>query len=86
VLQIDALPWGELLRLVAADGRELALPDDAITPLALTVSAGDYRALLRHPQGGERSCEAHVEAAGRALCRVELRDLRASDLLGGAAQ
>jgi serine/threonine-protein kinase len=86
VLQVDARPWGELVRLVAADGRELALPADAVTPLALTLPAGDYTAVLRHPQaGGERSCTAHVEAGGRALCRVELRALRASDLLGGAA-
>ncbi|HEV8238750.1 MAG TPA: serine/threonine-protein kinase [Thermoanaerobaculia bacterium] len=84
LLAVDALPWGELVRLVAADGRELSLPDDAITPLALTVAEGDYTAWLRHPSGAERSCEAHVAAGARALCRVELRDLRAADLLGGA--
>ncbi len=82
-LQIDARPWGQLVRLVAADGSEVRLPDDAITPLAFAVPAGDYTATLRHPQGGERSCEAHVEAGGRALCRAELRELRASELLGG---
>ena len=82
-LQIDARPWGELVRLVAADGSELRLPDDVVTPLALVVPTGDYTATLRHPQGGERSCEAHVEAGARALCRAELRELRASELLGG---
>jgi serine/threonine protein kinase len=86
VLAIDARPWGELVRLVAADGRELSLPEDAITPLAMSVPEGDYTAWLRHPQaGGERSCEAHVVAGGRALCRVELRELRAAELLGGPA-
>jgi serine/threonine-protein kinase len=84
VLAIDARPWGELVRVVAADGRELPLPEDAITPLAMSVPEGDYKAWLRHPQGGgERSCEAHVAAGGRALCRVELRELRAAELLGG---
>ena len=83
VLAIDARPWGQLVRLVAADGRELPLPDDAITPLAVAVAEGDYTASLRNPQGGERSCEVHVTAGGRALCRVELRELRAADLLGG---
>jgi len=83
VLAIDALPWGQLVRLVAADGRELPLPDDAITPLAVSVPEGDYTASLRHPQGGERTCEVHVNGGARALCRVELRELRATDLLGG---
>ncbi|HXT22807.1 MAG TPA: serine/threonine-protein kinase [Thermoanaerobaculia bacterium] len=83
VLAIDALPWGQLVRLVAADGRELPLPDDAITPLTVVVSEGDYSASMRNPQGGERSCQAHVAAGGRALCRVELRELRAAELLEG---
>ena len=87
VLAIDARPWGELVRVVAADGRELPLPEDPITPLAMAVPEGDYKAWLRHPQGGgERSCEAHVAAGGRALCRVELRELRAAELLGGPAE
>ncbi len=87
VLAIDARPWGELVRLVAADGREVPLPEDAITPLAMAIPEGDYTAWLRHPQGGgERSCEAHVAAGGRALCRVELRELRAAELLGGPGQ
>ena len=86
VLQVDARPWGELVRLVAADGREVPLPADAVTPLAITLPEGSYTAWLRHPQAGaERSCEAHVAAGGRALCRVELRALRATDLLGGPA-
>ena len=84
VLAIDARPWGQLVRLVAADDRELPLPDDAITPLTVVVAEGDYTAWLRHPQGGgERSCATHVAAGGRALCRVELRELRAADLLEG---
>ena len=84
VLQIDARPWGQLTRLVGAAGRELALPADTVTPLALSVPEGDYTAWLTHPQAdGEKSCQAHVPADGRALCRVELRAIRASDLLGG---
>ena len=86
VLQVDARPWGELVRLVAADGSEVPLPEDAVTPLVITLPEGSYTAWLRHPQAGAaRSCEAHVEAGGRTLCRVELRALRASDLLGGPA-
>jgi hypothetical protein len=70
--------------LVAADGSEVPVPADAVTPLAITLPEGSYTAWLRNPQAGsERSCEAHVAAGGRALCRVELRALRASDLLGG---
>jgi len=82
VLQLDARPWGELVRLVAADGHELPLPADAVTPLALVVPEGSYTAWLRHPQAPtERSCAAQVVAGGRTLCRVELRALRAADLL-----
>jgi hypothetical protein len=82
VLQLDARPWGELVRLVAADGHELPLPADAVTPLALVVPEGSYTAWLRHPQApAERSCAAQVVAGGRALCRVELRTLSAADLL-----
>jgi hypothetical protein len=85
VLQVDARPWGELVRLVAEDGRELQLPADAVTPLAIALPEGSYTAWLRHPQAGpERSCEARVTAGQRALCRVELRALRASELLGEA--
>jgi hypothetical protein len=82
LLQIDAQPWGELVRLHDGAGAELPLPLDRSTPLALALPAGDYTAWLRAPQSSrEERCTARLAAGGQALCTVRLRPLRAEDLL-----
>jgi hypothetical protein len=82
-LQIDARPWGELVRVRDATGQELPLPADRTTPLALPLPAGEYTAWVRDPATDrERSCRAALAPGGAALCTVALRRLRAEELLG----
>jgi hypothetical protein len=66
-------PWGELVSLRGADGRELPLPERRETPLLLSLPAGHYVATLRHP-GAPKEVTCDVDAAvGQAVtCQAQL--------------
>jgi len=66
-------PWGELVSLRGANGRELPLPERRETPLLLALPAGHYVATLRHP-GAPQDATCEVDAAvGQAVtCQAQL--------------
>lgn len=74
-LLLDASPWGEVVRLTDADGREVPLPEERSTPLVLELPAGRYTAELSHPAAASGTCRAELEAGGTARCRTELHRL-----------
>ncbi len=49
LLRLDALPWAELVAIVDAEGRQLPIPAERHTPMALPLSAGTYTLTLSHP-------------------------------------
>jgi serine/threonine-protein kinase len=78
-LLVEALPWGEIQRILGPDG-EVAPPADPSTPALLELPQGSYRLQLGQP-GGDRTaeCEALVTSAGLGRCRVELFAVSAAD-------
>jgi serine/threonine-protein kinase len=73
-LVIAASPWGELVKVVGADGKPVATPPGASTPLALTLPPGDYVVDVKRPGAKEeaRSCRATVVADSVEHCRLDL--------------
>jgi serine/threonine-protein kinase len=80
VLVIDAVPWGEVVRVVDASGAEVPLPDRRSTPLSVLVPPGVYQADLEPPGGGGlASCRTEVTASAAGRCRAELAAVTADD-------
>jgi len=68
-----ATPWGELVSLRDAAGREMPLPARRETPLVLALPAGHYVATLRHPNAaGLASCQVDAVRGQSATCRADL--------------
>lgn len=86
-VRVDARPWGELVRIVDADGAELSLAATLaggapFTPLRLELPAGSYTLELRHPRFGKpRGCRVEVPSAGAADCTVDLARVDAAGFL-----
>ncbi len=79
LLVVDAVPWGEVVR-IAGPGGDAPVPADAYTPLALRLPAGEYEVFLRHPDAlAPRSCRAPVATAGTARCVVEFAAVEGYD-------
>ncbi len=49
LLQLDALPWVEIVAIVDAEDQPVAVPAESYTPLAFELSAGSYTLTLAHP-------------------------------------
>ncbi|HLE82957.1 MAG TPA: serine/threonine-protein kinase [Thermoanaerobaculia bacterium] len=78
LLVMDAVPWGEVVRVTDGEGRAVPLPAEASTPLALAVPAGAYTAEISSPVSLEsRTCRAEVAAAGTARCATDFYRLGA---------
>jgi glucose/arabinose dehydrogenase len=71
---VDAAPWGEVVAVIASDGKRVAPPPRASTPLVLTLAPGVYEVQVARPGEGQeqRSCRVTVAASGLERCRVEL--------------
>ncbi len=78
-LVIDALPWGEIVRVTDARGSEWPLPAARFTPLVLDLPAGDYTLEVRHPDFPRPLTERVVVSAEKAQTRVEFRRIDAAD-------
>jgi hypothetical protein len=78
---VDAVPWGEVLQITAADGQHLELPDSAATPIVLELPPGDYFVQIARPGAAESagSCQLTVEPSSMQLCRVELQSVASAD-------
>ncbi len=71
-VSIDARPWGQVVRLTDALGRELPLPPERFTPLAVTLPPGRYAIELANPRSpATRRCEVEVPAGTSVACRAE---------------
>lgn len=65
LLAVDATPWARIVGIVDADGRQIEVADDAITPVSFELAPGSYTVTLEGPDGQEtRDLEARVEASG----------------------
>jgi hypothetical protein len=71
---VDASPWGEVVAVIASDGKRVDTPPRASTPLLITLAPGEYEVQVARPGGGEepRSCRVTVAASALERCRVEL--------------
>lgn len=70
-VQIDAVPWGEVVAVTDTAGREVALPGQRFTPLALALPPGRYRITLHNPKAAAlESCELEVVSGSRVACRA----------------
>jgi hypothetical protein len=71
---VDATPWGEVVAVIASDGKRVDLPPQASTPLVLALVPGEYEVQIARPgEGQERhSCRVTVAASAVERCRVEL--------------
>ncbi|RMH22313.1 MAG: hypothetical protein D6696_03755 [Acidobacteria bacterium] len=72
-VRIDAVPWGELMEIAAADGVLQPLPDGGQAPLRFRLPTGRYRISLHHPEAASPvPCEVEVTAGGVARCDAVL--------------
>lgn len=76
-LLVDALPWGQVVRIVAADGSDYALPDQTTTPLELELPIGFWEIFVRHPEQLDepQSCQVILLPDDHDSCVVELAPL-----------
>ena len=84
---VDAVPWAEVIAVIAGDGGSVDLPDEAYTPLVLDLVPGHYAVTLAHPQLGEQTCEIEVEVGHTATCflaLVEIDEAFVDDYLASA--
>ncbi len=66
-LVIGAAPWAEVVAIVNADGAELPLPDDSVSPCVVELPSGEYTVRLRGPDGGAPTEHAASITAGETL-------------------
>ena len=64
VATLDALPWATVTRIEAEDGTVQALPEEASTPLALTLPEGTYKVTLTGPPPASESRIVTVQVQG----------------------
>jgi hypothetical protein len=63
-LVIDALPWGEVERIVDDEGRSVGLGADRYTPFVASLPPGDYAVSVRNPeQARAETFEVRLKAA-----------------------
>lgn len=78
LLIVDAVPWGEVVRVSGGEGRSVPLPSDGSTPLALTIEPGIYTVEVSNPESLEtRTCRVELLSSGTARCAIEFYRLEA---------
>jgi serine/threonine-protein kinase len=71
VLLVTAAPWGEVARVVGADGAMAELPADRATPLRLWVAPGRHDVEVALAAGEMGTCQVEVVSGGTHVCHVE---------------
>ena len=80
MLTVEARPWAEVTRVVAADGRDLELPEDRYTPLTIELPPGDYEVVLSHPSRSQSErCRVEVLRASSHRCEKQITTVEVSD-------
>ncbi len=81
-LVIAATPWATVIAVKGADGVELPLPGEAVTPLRLEALPGRYVVTLQGPAGGEpATLEVEVRSGEVSRAAAGLSGLSADELL-----
>jgi serine/threonine protein kinase len=60
---IDAVPWGTVMTVRSADGKEHTLPSDSLTPLLINLPPGSYDITVAGPGSGSESRQVRVDVA-----------------------
>jgi len=82
---VEAVPWGRLLDVTDAAGKEVPLPPETTTPLTLHLPPGEYTLELVHPAAeAPATCTVRVVEGEVAHCRVELVRLDPTDYFEAA--
>lgn len=80
-LAVNAYPWAEITRISEVGGGKNVLTARAVTPAALTVSAGEYEIEAVSPQSGETVVErVKVDANGRAVVMLQFKNSQPAGL------
>lgn len=78
----EAVPWGEVAKILDQAGREMPLPANRFTPFALALPPGRYTVTLTHPDAlASRSCALEIGPGAAQTCRVEFRPMDATEFL-----
>ena len=81
-LVIDALPWGQVERILDDTGRDWPIGSDRYTPFVASLPPGDYVILLSHPDvDGPASVRVTVRASQSEWLVVRLRPIDADEYL-----
>ena len=81
-LVVEAVPWGQIVHVIDASGRDLPLPSNPYTPVALTLPPGHYTVSLAHPDAlTNRTCNVDLVAGGAGVCRVEFAAIDVNQFL-----
>jgi len=79
LLLIDSQPWGEIIRVLDAEGNEVELPENRYTPLPLELSPGPYRVDISRPDlEMEETCKVVVESEEAVHCELQLAAVETS--------
>ncbi len=77
-LAIDAAPWGEVIEITGGQG-SVALPDDATTPLMLSLPEGNYQIVVRSSGAAAPvRLNARVQRQQRVQARAQFTELDAT--------
>jgi hypothetical protein len=73
-LVVDAVPWGEVVEIRAADGRVQTLAGSRSTPFLVALPAGAYTVSIRGPDGREtKSVSVSLGASATESRLIEFR-------------
>jgi hypothetical protein len=76
VLLVTATPWGEVSRVLRADGVTAELPEDRVTPLRLWLPPGSHDVEVALAGGERATCRVEVVSGGTNACRLEPEERR----------
>ncbi len=80
-LVVNALPWARVVEIRTAAGDAVAYDGGALTPLVLSLAAGEYELMVRHDELGEHTVSVTVAAGETTSETITLDDLSATELL-----
>ncbi len=84
-LVLNATPWATVESVVDADQHAVTLPDDATTPLVLSVAAGKYQVRFRQPlNGATRQVDVTVDAKKRVPANAAFGTISAQEYFSRA--
>ena len=84
-LVLNAYPWGKVESVLDANRQPVQLPQDATTPLVLTLPAGSYVITFRHPNANKAAqVIARVEAQKRATANAAFSSISAEEYFSRA--